>query len=363
MKTKLKLFPARMFCAVALGIGSSLTLAAAAGREVGSVERGASEDGERESVERGPLVRRSDALTLYAPRLPWSQLGVPQGGTGADCQGDGLAVSPTADGARLRCVFQRLEGEATREGLWLSSTVIPPSGTVNDRFRVMATAVGRQSSMAGDERLASTSLRESSVRSAMIIANVPGDSQAPLGAACNDDGSAPRPMPLLTELAPQCKVSGLNGCENATKGTVSTDGQTARFIRPGLVEEYSVGMDGVRQDFIIEQRPVGAGPLRVELAVSGAKVERLEDGAQLVLKNSGRKIAYSRLRVTDATGRELPARMEAHAPRSDALRSHAPKLAVVVDDAEAVYPVRVDPTFSDANWISMNPSIPGASGP
>src|SRR6266851_8127610 len=35
-------------------------------------------------------------------------------------------------------------------------------------------------------------------------------------------------------------------------------------------------------------------------------------------------------------------------------------LVVVVNDAAAVYPVRIDPTFSDANWISMNPSIPGA---
>jgi hypothetical protein len=30
----------------------------------------------------------------------------------------------------------------------------------------------------------------------------------------------------------------------------------------------------------------------------------------LVLNQSGRRIGYSRLRVTDATGRELPARME-----------------------------------------------------
>src|SRR5437867_2440171 len=120
MKTKLKRFHARLFCAVALGIGSSFSLAAAAGREVGSVERGA-------------LVRRSYALTLYAPRLPWSQLGAK---AGADYQGDGLAVSPTAEGARLRCVFQRLEGEATREGLWLSSTV---TNAMNDRFRVTAT--------------------------------------------------------------------------------------------------------------------------------------------------------------------------------------------------------------------------------
>src|SRR6266581_1248512 len=62
MKPKLALSQTRLFCAVALGIGSSFSLAAAAGREVGSVER--------ESVERGALVRRSDALTLHAPRSP-----------------------------------------------------------------------------------------------------------------------------------------------------------------------------------------------------------------------------------------------------------------------------------------------------
>jgi len=129
--------------------------------------------------------------------IPWSQIGAK---AGADYKGDGLAVIATAEGARLRCAFQKLEGEATREGLWLTSTVIPPSGTVRDRFRIVATSVGRQSAMAGDERLVPMSLRESSARSAMFIVNVPGDSQAPLGAACDDDGSARRPMPLLTEL-------------------------------------------------------------------------------------------------------------------------------------------------------------------
>jgi len=173
----------------------------------------------------------------------------------------------------------------------------------------------------------------------------------------------------------------------------------ARFTRPGFTEEYSVSMDGVRQDFIIEERPAGGGPLHAELVVTGAKLEPLADGAQLVLQNSRRKIAYSRLRVTDATGKELSARMEVLsvgdevkspksvegsrvgrvapcAPMPAAIgndsetrdRAHGvtrptvPLLAVVVNDAEAVYPVRIDPTFSDANWSSMNPGIPGASG-
>ena len=48
----------------------------------------------------------------------------------------------------------------------------------------------------------------------------------------------------------------------------------------------------------------------VESLATPARAEPAADGAQLVLENSGRKIAYNRLRVTDATGKELPARME-----------------------------------------------------
>src|SRR5207244_3747191 len=79
-------------------------------------------------------------LEKTSAAIPWSQLGAK---AGADYKGDGLLVFPTDKGARLRCVFQRLEGEATREGLWLTSTVRNP---VNDRFRFMAVAIGRATS-------------------------------------------------------------------------------------------------------------------------------------------------------------------------------------------------------------------------
>ena len=80
----------------------------------------------------------ANAATTNAPSaIPWNQIGAK---AGADYQGDGLAVTPTESGARLHCVFQRLDGEATPEGLWLTSTV---TNTVSDRFRVTATEVGR----------------------------------------------------------------------------------------------------------------------------------------------------------------------------------------------------------------------------
>src|SRR6266566_185755 len=192
MKTKSKLFQARMFCALAMGIGSSFSLSATAA----------------DSADTAPAKTS----------IPWSQLGVPQGGTGADYKGDGLAVIATAEGARLRCVFQRLEGEASREGLWLTSTVIPPSGTVNDRFRVMTTKVERGASERGSVE------RWSVERGAWVRRSDAPTLYAPL----------PPHAPRLPDT-----------------GTVAIDAQTVRFTRPGLVEEYSVSMDGVRQDFVV----------------------------------------------------------------------------------------------------------------
>src|SRR6185436_19200170 len=111
----------------------------------------------------------------------------------------------------------------------------------------------------------------------------------------------------------------------ATAGNVSMDGWSVRFTRPGLIEEYSVSMDGVRQDFVVLERPdfpltsslsslgrsapgdgserermaraPGEAALRLEMEVSGARTEPLANGARLVLEGSGREIAYSRLRV------------------------------------------------------------------
>ncbi len=230
--------------------------------------------------------------------IPWSQIGAK---AGADYKGEGLTVSATEGGARLHCVFQRLDGEVTREGLWLMS-VLPD--TPSDRFHVVAVAIGNR--------------------------------------------------------------------HLARSGTVTSTEKMVRFSRPGLVEEYAVSMDGVRQDFVVESRPAGEALLRLGLAVAGAKVEASANSARLVLPQSGRKIAYSRLKVTDANGRELPAWMEVtgkselgpvlhSSTAKDGNPNFEIRMAVVVDDSDAVYPVRIDPTFSDANWISMG-GYPGVNG-
>ena len=217
------------------------------------------------SAKAGPADARAEpAPTKMPATIPWSQLGAK---AGADYKGGGLAVVPTAEGARVRCVFQRLEGEATCEGLWLTSTL---TNGLQDRFRIVAADV---------RRLASHHVTQSEPPHVSCYSNL------------------------------------------ASTGTVAIDGQTVRFIRPGLSEEYTVSMDGVRQDFVLPERPGGEGELAVRLAVSGATIEPAPEGAQLVLENSGRKIAYSRLRVIDATGKELTARMEVLSVGDEVTRS------------------------------------------
>ena len=216
---------------------------------------------------------------VYAPSQTATPIPLAELGAKADAQyqGDGLSIVPAEGGAHLRCVFQKLEGQATAEGLWLVSTA---SGARSDRFRIVAASVALDRNPVGIGTLAHT-------------------------------------------------------------GTVAVVEKLVRFVRPGLVEEYSVSVDGVRQDFLVLQRPGGEGRLRVELNVAGAKPEPLVNGVRLVLEGSGRRLAYSRLRVVDARGRELGASMEVASANS---------LAVLVDDATAVYPVRIDPCFSDADW-------------
>ncbi|GEM_PF-827575 len=132
-------------------------------------------------------------------------------------------------------------------------------------------------------------------------------------------------------------------------GTVRMGDGSVLFAREGLTEEYRVSMDGVRQDFVLRERPAGEGALKVTLRVTGAVAENARYGAKLTLP-SGREIAYSRLFASDAAGQELQAGISAHGGA----------LVIEVDDRDAVYPVRIDPTFSDADWYSLG-GVPGAN--
>jgi hypothetical protein len=218
-------------------------------------------------------------------RVPMEQLGAL---VGKQFQGDGLSLTAIESGARLRCAVQKLEGHATGEGLWLISTA---DGGRDERFRLLSVRAGRELTPA----------------------------------------TAEAPAFTLDQRALSLPATG----------SVIVDGAVARFIREGVIEEYSASADGVQQDFIVETKPSGAGQLRVDLELTGAKAQATRQGARLVLDGSGRKLAYNRLRVVDARGQVLAASMRV---------LDANRLALLVDDSVAQYPVRIDPTVSDEDW-------------
>lgn len=286
--------------------------------------------------------------------IPMNQLGTI---AGQQVESDGLSVIPTTEGALLRCAFQKLEGHATPEGLWLTSMA---EGANGERFRLVAVAVGRE----GNDRSElppGLGLRwQSGVTTP--LSGAPGVTETK--AVC-----APTLHPPHSKTPSDCGADAGRGRQLECAGLLPSVGQVivteqlVRFIRPGLTEEYSVSVDGVRQDFVVLEKPGGAGvsvnreqnngeasvpasrkqynggasvpasrpaggltpppagELRLELSVTGAVVEATVHGARLVLPCSGRKIAYSRLRVTDATGKELPARMEVRHASSLAWRA------------------------------------------
>src|SRR5687768_12054519 len=66
----------------------------------------------------------ASSLTTHGA-IAWSEIGTK---ASADYHGDGLVVLAETNGARLRCVFQKLEGEVTSHGLWLRSTTEESKG-------------------------------------------------------------------------------------------------------------------------------------------------------------------------------------------------------------------------------------------
>ncbi len=106
------------------------------------------------------------------------------------------------------------------------------------------------------------------------------------------------------------------------------------YRRGAVAEWYRNGPYGLEQGFTLAQRPAGAGPLTVALGLGGSLAAR-QAGSQVLFETLQGTVAlrYGDLRVTDASGRELPARLVAS---GDVLR-------LLVDDRGARYPLRIDP--------------------
>lgn len=136
------------------------------------------------------------------------------------------------------------------------------------------------------------------------------------------------------------------------RGAVAIVGNQIHLRRHGISEIFSSSMDGIRQDFLVHQRPSGHGELHLELAVEGADVSG--HGQQVKLTTAaGRELVYHNLHITDANGKVLNGKISAVNNRT---------LHISVDDRDAHYPLLIDPTYTDADWQVLNEGLPGADG-
>jgi MYXO-CTERM domain-containing protein len=147
------------------------------------------------------------------------------------------------------------------------------------------------------------------------------------------------------------RAFGRAGAVQATRsGAPIVRGSRVDLVHPSVVEIYENRPAGVQQRFEIASPPAGRGELVLEIALRGDVTPHLAaDGGGIELRDDrGSKAALSGLRVTDAVGRELPARFT--------LENRT--VAIHVDDVGAAYPISIDPLL----WVQQAKLLAPASG-
>ena len=169
---------------------------------------------------------------------------------------------------------------------------------------------------------------------------------------------------------------------NSTKENRYTDFSGIDFISNGneisiendnLRIQYKNDEDGMRQDFIVKNKPEGNGQLRLNINAD-TELKMITGADALMFKDDkgDLKLKYASLKVWDADGRELRAFFEKNEQlqiTNDKLQiedqekqipnsiSQIPnpknsKFQIVVNDEDAVYPVTIDPLSNTPSWTA-----------
>ncbi|MBX7041497.1 MAG: FG-GAP-like repeat-containing protein [Ignavibacteria bacterium] len=134
--------------------------------------------------------------------------------------------------------------------------------------------------------------------------------------------------------------------------------------------DYTNTKDGMRQDFIVKQKPAGEGKLRLNFSAE-TKLKMIVGADALMFRNDKgeEKMKYSALKVWDANGKELRAYFEKNNhelgienyelrtnskvkdPKSE-IKTNPDSFCIVVNDEDAVYPITIDPLSTSPNWTA-----------
>ncbi len=117
-----------------------------------------------------------------------------------------------------------------------------------------------------------------------------------------------------------------------------------------LTEWFVNDEKGLEQGWTLASAPSGATTARLEIDVTGGlKVASVDAGAvALTEANGSTAMTYGGLKAWDATGRTLPAQLEAISGN---------RIRVTVETADAVCPVTIDPTVQQAYLKASNTDV------
>lgn len=125
--------------------------------------------------------------------------------------------------------------------------------------------------------------------------------------------------------------------------SVSADGSRAVLAHGPIREWFENRAAGLEQGWTIPSRPDGELPLWIGLEVRGLslRIDDSGDNGVFVDASGVQRLRYTGLHAFDATGKEIGARF----------RSSANGVGIEVDDAQAEYPITVDPIFGGGMWF------------
>jgi hypothetical protein len=151
---------------------------------------------------------------------------------------------------------------------------------------------------------------------------------------------------------------GADDVQSVAAATLQVEANRVAYARDALTEWYVNDEHGLEQGFTLQAPPQSAFPnprseIVLDLALSGGLTPNLtEDGSAIEFTTPGgvRVLRYGDLFAYDDTGRTLPAQMELITNPVSGSTEYT--LRIVVDDANAVYPITIDPLATSPTWTA-----------
>lgn len=131
--------------------------------------------------------------------------------------------------------------------------------------------------------------------------------------------------------------------------TINVSEERATMDHGSFSIHYTNDENGMRQDFVVHEKPDGQGPLTVQLQYSGSLHVTAQGEDDILFSeyidstdSFVPRVWYRDLLVTDADQRELPAHVEVDGKH----------ILLAVNDEDATYPITIDPLSTNANWVA-----------